>query len=229
MKRVALLLVVLSFFASSFRFPFLPLTHAKDLSLSVKTDPEKVVINDTNLTLFFSTNLDALLSVYLTINKRKILIQENQTTKAGKERKIKIPITYPILGDFEIEVSAETLDSSSKTNFTKAFIFGKKNKGNEKIKGRVFRCSDENKTGIEGAKIEIISGPTIGSTYAEDDGYFLLDELPKGAYKLRISHGCSAQNTEKIVFVDQDTPFAEVCLNIYGIPDFDFWLNKDLP
>jgi hypothetical protein len=204
----------------------MPISLAKDLSLSVRTDPEKVVIVDTNLSLFCLTNLDAFLSVTLLIGKRVILFEQNILATANVEKVIKIPAVYPITDDFEIQLSAETIDVTSKANFSKKFIVRKKTLGLGKIKGRIINCSDINKIGLEGAKIEIVSGPTIGSTYSEDDGYFSLNNLPEGVYKLGISHVCSTGTVEKVVIVDQNTPFTEVCLNAYGIPDFDFWLNK---
>jgi len=225
MKRVVACFVVL-FLSLATYLSYIPISHSKDLSFHVRTDPENLVISDSYLNLFCFANLNAFVNIYAIINNRTIQIEKNFDLTEGVEKSVRIPVKYPLINDFEIKLIAEDHDGLSKSTFSKRFLLRKRIKGIEKIKGRVFVCSKDQQIGLEDAKVEIISGPTVGSTFTEDDGYFTLEDVPSGNYKLGIRHECSSGYVEKIVIVNEYTPMVSVCMSTYGIPDIDLWLNK---
>jgi hypothetical protein len=207
--------------------PFeLKTTNARDLRMDLRTDPEQFVLEDSFLHLYIICSDPSWLTVELLMGQQTILWQEHIETASQLEKHLQIPVVYPLLEDFEVRVLAQSKTSSSIAQTQRKFVVQKKQRGNLSLQGRILQCSQYQQLGLEGAMIEIISGPSAGKELTEDEGYFTFKQLPAGPYKLRVTHPCASEALEKIVYLDEKSSFQEWCLQTYRIPDMDLWLNK---
>ncbi|MCE5222892.1 carboxypeptidase regulatory-like domain-containing protein [bacterium] len=199
---------------------------AESLYIKVSFSPNKVVTPDSTLTWHGNPNQYCILSVTLMNKDHLVPLVEGFELSPNVDNEVGIPITYPIQTDFSLRVEAATPDLKSTFSEVYSFQIQAKNRDNYRIRGRILQCSDLYKKGLEGAVIETVTGASYARTESEDDGYFSLEALQKGQYKLKISHDCTSNTIEKIVWVDSETPFQEACLAVYGLPDIDLWMNK---
>jgi len=222
--------IIAFLFIQIFKFPIFKLTKpiyaSSDLILNIESDDNFIVMNQKYANLSLTANYASFLTVKALVDKDLFLIEKNISLAQNITKEISIPICYPLDKNFRLIFSLETIDGLKSTISTKDFIVKKIVKGSYSISGRVVQCSKTEKIGIEGAKIEIKDGPTYSSSKSCDDGYFSLDNLLRGTYKIAVSHKCSSALIEKIVVVGEKTAFLEFCLSTYGIPDIDLWLNK---
>ena len=225
MKKIMTIFVI--FFLTQSGVCFSPAVAAVDsLYIKVSFSPNKVVTPDSTLTLHANPNQYSIVSVYLLNKDHLVLLVEAFELSPDIDNEVKIPVTYPIQTDFSLRVEVSTPDLKSKFSEVYSFQIQTKSRGSYRIRGRILQCSDRYKKGLEGAVIETVSGSSYARTESEDDGYFSLEALQKGQYKLKISHDCTSNTIEKIVWVDSETPFLDACLAVYGLPDIDLWMNK---
>ncbi len=220
---LSLLLILAS--AGSVPFPATD-AQARDLALHLRTNPEQYVLEDSFFHVFVTTNQDSWVTIAFAINDQFILWNEHVETTAGLERHFQIPVVYPLEENFDLVVSAISMDSGSEQKERNRFIFQKKQPGTLTLEGRILQCNPYHKIGLEGASIEIIDGPSPGREMTEDEGYFTFHQLLPGHYILRSTHPCGRSAVEKDIFLDEDTSFQEWCIQVYRVPDMDLWLNK---
>jgi hypothetical protein len=226
LKRL-IIAVLISLMIMAGAFPFeLKTTNARDLQMDFRTDPERFVLEDSYLHLYITCSDPSWLSIELLMGQQTILWQEHVEISAQLEKHLQIPVVYPLLEDFEVRILAKSKTSSSTSQSQRKFVIQRKQRGNLTLQGRIMQCSAFQPLGLEGAMIEIISGPSAGKELTEDEGYFTFKQLPAGPYKLRVSHPCASDALEKIVYLDEKSSFQEWCLQTYRIPDMDLWLNK---
>lgn len=225
MKKIMTFFVIF-FLIQSVIQPVKANRNPDSFSLSVRFYPEKIVSPGSTLTLRCSPREYGILSVFLLKPDHRVVLTEAWEISSTMENELEIPVTYPITSDFTLRISASTPDL--RRQYTEDFDFQLQTrpKGPYRIRGRILQCSETIKKGLEGAIVETLSGPSYARTETEDDGYFSLEQLQTGQYRVKISHDCTANSTEKIIWVDQDTPFQEGCLAVYGLPDIDLWMNK---
>ena len=226
LKRL-IIAVLISLMMMAWAFPFeIHTSNARDLRMDFRTDPERFVLEDSYLHLYVTCNDASWLTIELLMGQQTILWQEHIEVSAQVEKHLQIPVVYPLLEDFEVRILAQAQNSTSKAQNQRKFVIQRKQQGSLSLQGRITQCSPFQPLGLEGALIEIISGPSAGKELTEDEGYFVFKQLPPGPYKVRVSHPCSSDALEKIIFLDEKTSFQEWCLQTYRIPDMDLWLNK---
>ena len=226
LKRLICAVVTLLILAAWSEIVPLNPTFARDLSISLRTDPDRFVLEDSFLHAYVITNEPSWLTIELHMGQQEILWKDHVETTALLEKHLQIPVVYPLNEDFIIKIHAVSMISYSVSGVEQSFVIQKKVRGNLTLQGRVLECSPFHKIGLEGAMVEIISGPSFGREMTEDEGYFTFNQLPAGPYKLRFTHPCASQPLEKVIFLDEKTSFQELCLQTYRIPDMDLWLNK---
>ena len=224
MKKIMTLFVIFFLVQSWNPVPITAISNS--LKVEISFSPDKIVSSGSILTLHGNPNQYAILSVFLHQKDHLISLVESFELSPFQDNAVPIPITYPIRTDFTINVEVITPDFHDQFTESYTFQLQEKIQGRYRIRGRILQCSEITKRGLEGAVIETLSGPSYARIETEDDGYFSLESLQKGQYKLRISHPCTANSIEKIVWVDNETPFLDGCLAVYGIPDVDIWMNK---
>ncbi len=200
--------------------------HARDLDMRLRTVPERFVLEDAYLHVYVTTSDPSWVSIELIMGQQTVVWAEHEESLAQLEKHFQIPAVYPLVQDFVVSVKAVSKQSGSIVTDRRSFVLQKKSSGTLSLHGRVLQCSDHHQAGLEGATVEIISGPAPGREMTEDEGYFTFVNLPPGPYKLRTTHSCASNAIEKIVMLDEKTSFQEWCLQAYRLPDMDLWLNK---
>jgi len=222
------LLKILSLFLSIFLIGslFPSISFSKSLQMEIQCKPGSIALEGQSISVFVTTNEDAILTVNATSANRVFSIFTNIPLERSIKKEFRIPIVYPLNAHFTLQIRADNIETHSSVQETIDFTVEKKKMGLYSIEGRILNGSYVHKTGLEGAFIEVVSGESYAYTETGDDGYFSLDHLIQGPYKLRVTHPCTKSTKEFIADVNANTEFANVTLHPHKIPDFDFWMNK---
>ena len=205
---------------------FPTVARAESLGFSVRCTPSSKAIQGEPLFLTTTSNQDSYLTINAETKSKIILLFDNKFIEANVEQEIVIPIVYPLNENFTLSFHLKNIDSTDSTDFSKDFTVENQKNGEASFKGRVINGSSSQKIGLEGAFIEVISGPTFAFTESCDDGYFEFNHLIPGPYKFKITHSCTNLAEEVIIEVKKRTPFSEITINPHNVPEFDFWMNK---
>jgi hypothetical protein len=220
------LAIVLSLLVSLSIIP--SVTHAESLQMQVKCNPGSIAIHGEFVSVFVTTNENTILNIQATIGERVFSLFKNIPLEKSLEKEIRLPIVYPLDRNFTLHVQADHIQKKSSLQENINFTVTELKKGAYSLEGRIINGSYVHKTGLEGAFIEVVSGETYTYTETDDDGYFTLEHLLEGPYKIRVSHSCTKTTQEFISEVHSNTEFAYITLNPHKIPDFDFWMNKSV-
>ena len=204
----------------------IPSVQSESLVMTIDFAPSSIVIQGSSLQILIHSNNTVNLNISAKTTTKTCLLFSNITSEKNIQKEIIVPIVYPLDSNFTLVFDAENMQSTLIHQQTKDFFLEPSKSGNYSCKGRILNQGFVNKTGLEGAFIEVMSGPTYTYTYSEDDGYFSLDHLLPGPYKLRISHACTKVVKEYIVEVNEKSVFENIEMHPHKIPDFDFWMNK---
>ena len=222
-----LIALIIFVFIFSFNFHLKPVSvNAEMISIDIRSEDNFIVEANKYAHIFCTSNLDSIVSIYAKLGENVYIIHKNLELFANIEKDISFPVAYPLISNFDLIFNITEKFGTQINEIIKKFIIKKGSLNPYSIKGRIYKCSDTDKTGIEGAKIETESGPVYSKTISEDDGYFSLDNLSFGTYKIKVTHNCASSSVEKIVVLGEKTAFLDMCLSTYGIPDIDLWLNK---
>jgi len=220
------LAIVLSLIISLSVIP--SITHAESLQMKVECKPSSVAIQGGFVSIFVTTNENTILHIQASIGDRLFSLFTNIPLEKSLEKEIRLPIVYPLDRNFTLHVRADNIQKESSLQENINFTVTESKKGIYSLEGRIINGSYVHKTGLEGAFIEVVSGETYTYTETDDDGYFTLNHLLEGPYKIQVSHSCTKATQEFITEVNSNTEFAYITLYPHKIPDFDFWMNKSV-
>jgi len=203
-------------------------THAESLQMEVECNPGSMAIHGEFVSVVVTTNENTILNMQATIGERVFSLFTNIPLEKSIKKEIRLPIVYPLDRNFTLHVRADNIQKESSLQENINFTVTELKKGAYSLEGRIINGSYVHKTGLEGAFIEVISGETYTYAETDDDGYFTLEHLLEGPYKIRVSHSCTKTTQEFISEVHSNTEFAYITLYPHKIPDFDFWMNKSV-